>query len=283
MAATVPSPLPRIRIHRLLAADTTSVALPWDSRFNSITLASHLTQYPGLAFWAPGSGEYVVGGYWRGRRDIGLVLESSTGPGRGLLLDRLLTKFRRCRFSLAVLSQDEAESALSWYQGRGWKTLDRLLVYRLVLAQMRPIAGRLLALSQFQPEELDDLTEVDRASFPWLWQQEPLDFLQYAAAQNVRALTGHYGGRIVGYVSYSIRKDRGHLDRLAVHPEYAGQGFGSFLLTAVLTRLKEQGILQIGLTTQEANLSAQRLYRLFGFARTGESHEILGVNLSEVG
>lgn len=257
------------------------VRLPWDSRFSTTALANHVVRAPQFTFWNPASGEYVIGGYWRGRRDIGVVMETSDGESRGELVEALLTSLRQQGMVLAVISQDEVDVACSWYRGRGWSILDRLLVYRLSLNRFSTALGRPIAVSHFQPEELDMLMDLDCRAFPWLWQNEPSDFLAYSLSPNVAALVARNGSSMLGYVSFSVRKDRGHLDRLAVHPRFLRKGYGSALLSTALRQMQDSGVVEVRLTTQQANHTAQELYRHYGFARTGDSHEIYGIKLSE--
>lgn len=140
-------------ISPLAQDDVTRVRLPWYSCFSRAALSSHLAEHPGLAFWNPATGEYGVGGYWRGRRDIGMVVEVSRGASQAPLVDRLVSRFREEGFRAVVLSQDEADRAVSWYQEHGWGLLDRLLAFRLSLDRPRIERERFLLVSSFQPQE----------------------------------------------------------------------------------------------------------------------------------
>lgn len=270
---------PRVIVRPLLRADASRVRLPWDSHFSAATLRMHLEENPNLAFWNPATGEYAVGGRWRARRDIGMVIESSPGASREALVDQLVACFSQEGFRAATLSQDEVDAAAAWYRQRGWGLLDRLLVFRITLKKMRLAEAPPMAVCTFQPEDLAALTELDRAAFPWLWWNEPADFLAYANSSHVDTLVAWQDGKIAGYVSYSIRNVRGHLDRLAVDPSIQRRGYGSSLLTLALQRMREASVEDVSLTTQEANLVAQRLYKHFGFCYTGETHEIRGMRL----
>lgn len=253
--------------------------LPWDSHFSAATLRRHLESFPHLAFWSPASGEYVIGGCWRGRQDIGLVVEASKGPTSALLIDRLVSRFREGAFRAAVLSPDEMDRAAGWYLDHGWCLLDRLLAFRLRLSPLKAEAESPLLFSPFQPQDLEALTELDRAAFPWLWWNEPSDFLAYSSSPPVTVFLARGNGVLLGYISYSTLNSRGHLDRLAVHPSFRGKDCGSQLLAFALRRMWESGVREVSLTTQEKNRAAQELYRRFGFRHTGEVHRVLGLEL----
>ncbi|MDP2661809.1 MAG: GNAT family N-acetyltransferase [Dehalococcoidia bacterium] len=267
-------------ISPLKPSATSRVRLPWDSRFSAATLARHLAEYPSLSFWNPISGEYAVGGHWRQRRDIGLVVEISSGSGRGPLVDSMLEGFRQQGLAFAVLSQDEVDSASAWYRERGWAVVDRLFVYHLALSHLDLTHHRPIPVTPFVPGDLDELIDLDSQAFPWLWKNEPSDFLAYSASPRVAVLLARKGDQLLGYTSYTTGRGRGHLDRLAVDPLLSRRGYGATLLEIALTKMRSDGVQEVALTTQQANHSAQALYRKHGFTKTGEVHEILGMKLN---
>ncbi|MBX0327709.1 GNAT family N-acetyltransferase [Oscillochloris sp. ZM17-4] len=75
--------------------------------------------------------------------------------------------------------------------------------------------------------------------------------------------TSHFGGRLI------------HLVRIAVEPRRQGSQIGVRLLAAVISFASAQGATMITLNTQAYNAHAQRLYRWFGFAPTGERQCVL--------
>ncbi len=272
----------QVAVNPLEYSEVSRVRLLWDSRFTPATLRDHLEEHPRLAFWNRITGEYAVGGCWRGRRDIGMVVETSKGGSREALIDKLVSRFREDGCRAAVLSQDEVECAATWYLSHGWNILDRLLVFRLTLGPLEYDGANVLSISRFQPQDLAALTELDRSAFPWLWWNEPSDFLTYTSSSNVSAYLVRRESSLAGYVSYSIKNSRGHLDRLAIHPSFGRRGYGSRLLVLALRRMRQSGVQEVGLTTQETNVAAQDLYRRFGFKQTGEAHEVLGQELSVI-
>jgi len=75
--------------------------------------------------------------------------------------------------------------------------------------------------------------------------------------------TSHFGGRLI------------HLVRIAVDPRVQGERVGVRLLAEVTRYAASQGADLITLNTQAYNSHAQRLYRWFGFVRTGERQVVL--------
>lgn len=79
-------------------------------------------------------------------------------------------------------------------------------------------------------------------------------------------------GRVIGManllftVSTALGARVAILDDLVVDPTERGAGVGSALLERAIASAREQGCRRISLHTDASNVSAQRLYRRFGFA-----------------
>jgi L-phenylalanine/L-methionine N-acetyltransferase len=58
-----------------------------------------------------------------------------------------------------------------------------------------------------------------------------------------------------------------YLGGVAVHPDFAGQGFGNKMLKAILDLSRERGFLRIELSTATINDKAIHLYEKMGFQR----------------
>ena len=79
---------------------------------------------------------------------------------------------------------------------------------------------------------------------------------------------GYAYAEIEGYDYMSLRGPAGVLNDLIVDPAYRGQGAGSLLLDAIITRLKSRGVPRVVLSTAAKNISAQRLFERSGFRPT---------------
>ena len=60
-----------------------------------------------------------------------------------------------------------------------------------------------------------------------------------------------------------------YLGGVAIHPDYAGKGFGTTMLEEILTFGQERGFLRIELSTATINDKAIRLYEKCGFQKEG--------------
>jgi len=74
-----------------------------------------------------------------------------------------------------------------------------------------------------------------------------------------------YDGEIVGYAVASANATEGHVVSVAVDPRYRRRRIGTALLSAVTTRLAEEGIKQIRLEVRKGNPGAIAFYDHMGY------------------
>ena len=72
---------------------------------------------------------------------------------------------------------------------------------------------------------------------------------------------------VIGYYSYILEKSSVKLDNLFVLPEYIGKGFGKYLVSDFLTRMRNQKIKKIIL---DSDPNAEEFYLKIGFKKIGE-------------
>jgi ribosomal-protein-alanine N-acetyltransferase len=70
---------------------------------------------------------------------------------------------------------------------------------------------------------------------------------------------------VLGYAGLWLLVDDIHVSTLAVHPDWQGRGLGELLLLALLDRGAELEACRATLEVRVSNLSAQQLYRKYGF------------------
>jgi ribosomal protein S18 acetylase RimI-like enzyme len=99
------------------------------------------------------------------------------------------------------------------------------------------------------------------------------------AAGDGTVLVAADGSRILGTVmlqfwpnggEIGVADDEAEIRALAVLPDAQGQGAGSALLQAAITRAAQRGVRHLVLLTQPDMLAAQRLYQRAGFRRLPE-------------
>jgi ribosomal protein S18 acetylase RimI-like enzyme len=71
----------------------------------------------------------------------------------------------------------------------------------------------------------------------------------------------------------------GHLARLAVDPEWQGQGVGHALVNHLLREITRQGIHRLTVNTQRTNWKSINLYRRLNFLETGDQYPVFAIQL----
>lgn len=85
-------------------------------------------------------------------------------------------------------------------------------------------------------------------------------------------------GRIVGYIGVWYIIDEAHINNVAVHKDYRGQGIGNILMEYLIDRCKEDRIYAITLEVRRSNEIAQNLYKKYGFKPGGIRKEYYSDN-----
>jgi ribosomal protein S18 acetylase RimI-like enzyme len=117
--------------------------------------------------------------------------------------------------------------------------------------------------------EWDHAIQIDRAAFDPLWRlgatglKEALNATPTSEFLTVRGETG----TIVGFAIVGAGAAIGYLQRVAVDPAFARQGYGRALVRASLGWARQHGCRTMLLNTQPENEPAGRLYESEGFTR----------------
>ncbi len=128
-------------------------------------------------------------------------------------------------------------------------------------------------LRPVKPADLPAIAEVDNAAFAPPWQYSP-NVVQQALAHADCATMAETNGKITGYQISSGGRQGGHLARLAVRPEYQGQGVGRALVSEMIRYFEKRNAPRITVNTQSDNAPSLALYRSLGFELTGESYAV---------
>jgi ribosomal-protein-alanine N-acetyltransferase len=129
------------------------------------------------------------------------------------------------------------------------------------------------------PGDFPALVALDEAAFDPLWRYVSQTFAH--ALENLPYfVVAELAGQTIGYLFSSQQGDRGHLIRVAVHPDYQGCGIGARLLTEAIEFFRTEGAKVVTLNTQKDNTISQRLYRRFGFRPMGEEALVLKRDLA---
>ncbi len=120
-------------------------------------------------------------------------------------------------------------------------------------------------------EDLDEVLEIEKISFPLPWSRPLFEKeLQNAHAFNLVLRDLKKGGRgVAGYVVFWHVADEMHLLQLAVHEDYRRRGLGRLLLAEAIRLAGEKGCLHAFLEVRQVNEAGKALYLNFGFKEIG--------------
>ena len=122
-----------------------------------------------------------------------------------------------------------------------------------------------------EPMRLEDVAavhEIERLSFRTPWPA-------YAFEQELRGnrlaryLVARESERVVGFAGLWMVVDEAHITTFGVHPDWRRQGIGRQLLLNLSELSIAIGAQRLTLEVRESNVTAQALYRAFGFDIVG--------------
>lgn len=158
---------------------------------------------------------------------------------------------------------------------RGFETLDWIAIYERIGQETPPTPTRTLAqIRTAHTSDLETLTKLDNLTFDYIWHMSTRH-LRQALANAISFAVATVDNQIVGYEWSDMYHQHAHLTRLAVHPDFQGQGIGRQLLHQAIVDALAAGANLITLNTPEHNQRSQALYQQFGFVRTGERLPVL--------
>ncbi|GAB5493316.1 MAG: hypothetical protein Phog2KO_35310 [Phototrophicaceae bacterium] len=117
-------------------------------------------------------------------------------------------------------------------------------------------------------EDLGSIIEVDHAAFSPPWQMNSTD-IRLSQRQAASCKLAVLDNQVIGYEVATRHHTSGHLARLAVHPNFQGQGVGQVMLHSLLARFIKRGVNGMTVNTQISNMPSRRLYERYGFIRNG--------------
>lgn len=119
-----------------------------------------------------------------------------------------------------------------------------------------------------RPEDLEAVLRIEAVSFAEPWTREM--FQQELTPGISLTLVARFGeDELAGYLCGLIVEAEFHIDNIAVDPRVRRQGVGKKLLLSALVEAASLGARAAWLEVRASNLTAQGLYRHFGFAVVG--------------
>ena len=123
-----------------------------------------------------------------------------------------------------------------------------------------------ISLRKMKEEDVDRIVEIERLSFTTPWSKYA--FLSEIYNQPISCpfvIEDSRKNKIIGYVIYWIIGDEAHINNIALHPEFRGQGIGEYVLRKIIELIKKAGAKFISLEVRPSNIPARKLYQKLGF------------------
>jgi ribosomal protein S18 acetylase RimI-like enzyme len=255
----------------LTEADIPLLRLP--GRRSNEHMRDVLRSRPGRSVWVPGTLEHLLIASWRNRWEISSIEEVSAIRHLPALVEQAIAQCHRHGDELLLALELESHRGRSRFERAGLNQLEEVITYEIDTSRVllrQPDGVRAILAHREDSTLLLELLALDNAAFPWLWRNSLEEFSEYIDSPGVHVLAVYARDQLVAYVGVTEFDGWGHIDRVAVLPEFQGAGFGHAAVTLGLVTLCKGGARRVGLSTQRSNVRSQRLYERLGFQRTPE-------------
>jgi ribosomal-protein-alanine N-acetyltransferase len=123
-------------------------------------------------------------------------------------------------------------------------------------------------IEEIRPEDLEAVLQIEAASFTHPWTREMFE-AELVPGISLVLVVRSDDDTVVGYLFGSIGEGAFHINNIAVDPRVRRQGVGRKLLCSALVQAARRGAKTATLEVRASNLTAQALYRDFGFTVVG--------------
>ncbi|MBV8637220.1 MAG: ribosomal protein S18-alanine N-acetyltransferase [Candidatus Eremiobacteraeota bacterium] len=112
--------------------------------------------------------------------------------------------------------------------------------------------------------DISEVLRIERASFSTTW---PSDAFYNELTTNKLAhyYVGRIDGKIIAYGGIWVIFEDSHITTIAVDPAFRGKKYGEVMLLKLIDEAIARGAAWMTLEVRESNVSAQQLYRKYGF------------------
>jgi ribosomal-protein-alanine N-acetyltransferase len=151
---------------------------------------------------------------------------------------------------------------------------------RYIVARFVPpdVAGQ-LGMQEPKPGSITELSHPDLGAPPAHSAQPPFDNGNRSILSSLLPWLRHDGGRtengkrspfpIVGYAGVWLMVDEAHVTTIGVHPDHRGRGVGELLFLGLVDLAMQLRAYRMTLEVRVSNVTAQALYRKYGFENAG--------------
>jgi ribosomal-protein-alanine N-acetyltransferase len=137
-------------------------------------------------------------------------------------------------------------------------------------ASVRDETDEVLHVEPMRRSHLAQIMAIEHTAYPQPWTEGVFrDELAMRAAGSRHYLVALLGGRVAGYGGMIYMEDAAHVTNVAVDVALRRRGIATELMLDLAREARRVGMASLTLEVRESNVSAQSLYRRFGFAPVG--------------
>jgi GNAT superfamily N-acetyltransferase len=215
---------------------------------------------------------------WRGGGGAAQLVVSPDSGVSPTVIERCIERARASGYD-SVLTSAVSPSESGVFVDAGFSVREQL--HLLALDLDTPPVPSPLPLQKATRRDRPEVLAVDDISFDEFWRLGPVGLKDAVAATPLsRFRVGHdTGDRVLAYAITGQAGRYGYLQRIAVHPDARGRGWGHALVADALGWLWRHGTDRAYVNTQLENQRAIALYESFGFTVLPSGLCVLGRSL----
>lgn len=122
-------------------------------------------------------------------------------------------------------------------------------------------------ISEMTPQDVPEVAALERQIFTMPWSEN--GFLSSLQSQDTLYLIARREGRLLGYCGFLQSFDEADITNVAVAPEERGRGVAYEMLSELMQRGRERGVMRYTLEVRIGNAAAVHLYQKLGFISAG--------------
>jgi len=127
-----------------------------------------------------------------------------------------------------------------------------------------------LLVEPMRRQHLDQVMSIELTAYPKPWSRTVFeDELAMQSRGSRHYVVALLGGRVVGYGGMIYMDDAAHITNVAVDAVLRRRGVATEIMLDLSWEARRVGMASLTLEVRESNVSAQSLYRRFGFAPVG--------------
>lgn len=111
--------------------------------------------------------------------------------------------------------------------------------------------------------DMATVADIDAVTHRDPWREG--GFAEILRDRNTILMVAERGSRVLGYVVYSLHRDRVRVERLGVDPEFADKGVGTRVVDKLKSKLSEHRRTKIEVRMRETNLDGLLFLKKKGF------------------